>query len=48
MWVQSLGQKRTPEEGMATTPVFMPGDSHGTEGGFWQAMVHCKAEVRHD
>ena len=29
MWVRSLGQEDPPEEGMATTPVLLPGESHG-------------------
>ena len=29
MWVQSLGQEDPLEEGMAATPVFLPGESHG-------------------
>ena len=28
-WVQSLGWEDALEEGMATTPVFLPGESHG-------------------
>ena len=28
-WVQSLGQENSLEKGMATTPVFLPGESHG-------------------
>ena len=28
-WVQSLGQEDPLEEGMATTQVFLPGESHG-------------------
>ena len=28
-WVQSLGWEDPLEEGMATTPVFLPGESHG-------------------
>ena len=28
-WVRSLGQEDPLEEGMATTPVFLPGESHG-------------------
>ena len=28
-WVQSLGQEDPLEKGMATTPVFLPGKSHG-------------------
>ena len=30
-WVQSLGWEVPLEEGMATTPVFLPGESLGTE-----------------
>ena len=30
-WVQSLGQEDPLEEGMATTPVFLPGESPWTE-----------------
>ena len=29
MWVPSLGQEDHLEKGMATTPVFLPGESHG-------------------
>ena len=29
MWVQSLGQEDPLEKEMATTPVFLPGESHG-------------------
>ena len=28
-WVQFLGREDPLEEGMATTPVFLPGESHG-------------------
>ena len=28
-WVQSLGWEHPLEEGMASTPVFLPGESHG-------------------
>ena len=28
MWFRSLGQEDHLEEGMATTPVFLPGESH--------------------
>ena len=38
-WVQSLGQEDALEKEMATTPVFLPGDSHGQRGG-WRATVH--------
>ena len=34
MLVQSLGQEDPLEEGMATTPVFLPGGSHG-----WRSLV---------
>ena len=30
-WVQSLGHEDPLEEGMATTPVFLPGESQWTE-----------------
>ena len=30
-WVRSLGWEVPLEEGMATTPVFLPGESLGTE-----------------
>ena len=29
MWVRSLGWEDPLEEGMAPTPVFLPGESHG-------------------
>ena len=29
IWVQSLGQEDPLEEGVAATPVFLPGESHG-------------------
>ena len=29
MWVRSLGQEDPQEEGMATTPVSLPGESQG-------------------
>ena len=29
IWVRSLGRKDPLEKGMATTPVFLPGESHG-------------------
>ena len=28
-WVQSLGQEYPLEKEMATTPIFLPGESHG-------------------
>ena len=27
-WVQSLGQEDPPEKGMATNPIFLPGEFH--------------------
>ena len=36
-WVGSLGQEGYLEEGMATTPVFLPGESQG-----WQSLVGCR------
>ena len=38
-WVQSLGWEDPQEEGMATTPVFLPGESP-VDRGAWQATVH--------
>ena len=29
LWVRSLGQEDPLEEEMATTPIFLPGKSHG-------------------
>ena len=29
MWVRSLGWEDPLEDGMATTPEFLPGESHG-------------------
>ena len=29
MWVRSLGQEDSLEDGMQPTPVFLPGESHG-------------------
>ena len=37
-WVQSLGQGDPLEEGMGTTPVFLPGVFHGQRA--WQATGH--------
>ena len=36
--VQSLGREDPVKKEMATTPVFLPGESHGQ--GAWQATVH--------
>ena len=38
MQVRSLNQEDPQEEGMATTPVFLPGES--MDRGAWWAMVH--------
>ena len=35
-WVQSLGWEAPLEEGMAATPVFLPGESHGQ-----RSLVGC-------
>ena len=47
MWVSSLGQEDPLEAGMATTPVFLPAESPGTEepGGL-QSMGSQR--IRHD
>ena len=29
IWVQTLGQEEPLKKGMATTPVFLPGEFHG-------------------
>ena len=42
-WVQSLGQEDPLGKETATTPVLLPGKSHGlssSHGGVWQAIVH--------
>ena len=39
-WVQSLGQEDPLEKGMVPTPLFMPGEFHGT----WRATVHRVAK----
>ena len=31
-WIQSLGQEDPLEKGLATTPVFLPGEPHGQSG----------------
>ena len=42
-WVRSLGQEDPLEKGMANTPVFLPGESHGLKS-LW-ATVHGVAEL---
>ena len=42
MWVWSLGQADPLEQEMATTPVFLPGESHGRVA--WWIAVHEIAE----
>ena len=37
-WVRSLNWEDPLEEGMATTPVFLPGESHG-----WRSLVGYSA-----
>ena len=43
MWVQSLGQEDPLQESMTTTPVFLPGESHGRKS-LVQAIVHGVTE----
>ena len=43
--VQSLGQEHPLEKGMAPTPVFMPGESHGQRS--WRASIHESQRVGH-
>ena len=42
--VPSLGREDPLEEGMASTPVFLPEKSH--DRGAWQATVHGVAKSR--
>ena len=42
IWVQFLGQEDPLEKGMATTPVFLPGES--MDRGAWWAAVHWVAK----
>ena len=44
--VQSLGQDDPLENGMQSTPVFLPGESHGHVA--WRATVHgvAKSQTR--
>ena len=48
-WVPSLGQEDPLEEGMATTPVFLPGECHGQRSlvGYspWNRIVSDTTEV---
>ena len=41
-WVQSLGQEDPLEKGMATTPVFLPGKSHGQRSLAYYSPWHHK------
>ena len=41
--VQSLGRGDPLEKGMATTPGFLPGETHGQRRAWW-ATVHGVAE----
>ena len=43
-WVPSLGGEDPLEEGMATTPVLLPGKSR--DRGAWPATVHRVAKSR--
>ena len=38
-WVQSLGQEDPLKKGMATTPVSLPGESHGQ-----RSLVSCSPQ----
>ena len=44
-WVQYLGWEDPLEKGMATTPVFLPGES--MDRGAWWAAVHGVEKVGH-
>ena len=41
MQVQSLGQEDPLEEGMATIPVFLPGESRGQRSLVGYSPQHC-------
>ena len=41
MRVGSMGQEDPLEEGMATTPVFLPGESHGQRGLAGYSLQGC-------
>ena len=43
-WVRSLDREDPLEEGMATTRVFLPGESAGTEEPAIRATVHRVAK----
>ena len=43
IWFQSLGWEDTLEQGMATTPVFLP-LQNSMDRGPWQTIVHGVAE----
>ena len=49
-WVGSLGWEDPLEEGMATTPVFLPGESHGQRSlaGYSPQGLTGLKRVRHD
>ena len=40
IWVQSLGREDPLEKGMASTPLFLPGEFHGQRT--WEATVHTQ------
>ena len=44
--VQFLGWEDPLEKGMQSTPVLLPGKSHGQRGS-WQATIHGVARVGH-
>ena len=41
-WVRSLGWEDPPEKSMATTPVFLPGESHGERNLAGYSPWGCK------
>ena len=46
MQVQSLGQEDPLEEGMATIPVFLPGESRGQRSLVGYGPQHCQESDR--
>ena len=46
MLVRSLGGEDALEEGMATHPVFLPGESHGQRSLAGYSPHCCKSQIR--
>ena len=42
IWIHSLGQEDPLEKGMATTPVFLPGEFHGQKSLAGYSPWGCK------